>query len=199
MIATRCAVPAFILLASVLPSVRAGAVPAPPTALRQNIVYILCDDLGYGDVHAFNPDRCKIATPNLDALARQGMRFTDAHTSSSVCTPTRYNLLTGRYNWRTKLQRGVLQGNSPPLIAPDRLTVAEVLRKQGYATAAIGKWHLGMGMNEQRAVDRISDGPLQHGFENFFGIAASLDMPPFAFIDCPFAKLSRTSMNHDAS
>jgi arylsulfatase A-like enzyme len=111
------------------------------------------------------------------------MRFTDAHTSSSVCTPTRYNLLTGRYNWRTKLQRGVLQGNSPPLIAADRLTVAGMLRKQGYATAAIGKWHLGLGINEQRWGDRISDGPVQHGFEKFFGIAASLDMPPFAFID----------------
>ena len=150
---------------------------------KPNIVFILADDLGYGDVHAFNPDRCKIATPNLDALAGEGMRFTDAHTASSVCTPTRYNLLTGRYSWRTKLQRGVLQGNSPPLIAPERLTVAEMLRKQGYATAAIGKWHLGLAMNEQRWGDPIADGPLQHGFQKFFGIAASLDMPPFAFID----------------
>src|SRR5688500_17627252 len=105
----------------------AQAIAARPP-LRPNIVYVLCDDLGYGDVRAYNPDRCRFPTPNIDRLAEQGMMFTDAHTSSSVCTPTRYNLLTGRYAWRTRLQRGVLQGNSPPLIAPDRLTVPELLR-----------------------------------------------------------------------
>src|SRR4051794_12827762 len=108
-----------ILLAIVLPPIAceaAAATPGTSPATRPNIVFILADDLGYGDVRAFNPDRCKIATPNIDSLAAAGMRFTDAHTSSSVCTPTRYNLLTGRYNWRTRLQRGVLQGNSPPLI-----------------------------------------------------------------------------------
>ncbi|MEA2735174.1 MAG: arylsulfatase, partial [Humisphaera sp.] len=192
--ATRSAALVIILVAMVLPGTPCNAAPAPsPATTRPNIVFILCDDLGYGDVRAFNPDRCKIATPNIDALAGQGMRFTDAHTSSSVCTPTRYNLLTGRYNWRSKLQRGVLQGNGPPLIAPDRLTVAEMLRKQGYTTAAIGKWHLGLGMNEQRWGDRISDGPIQHGFEKFFGISASLDMPPFAFInDDRFPELPTT-------
>lgn len=89
-----------------------------------NIVYILADDLGYGDVHCFNPERGKIATPHLDRLAAEGMVFTDAHSSSSVCTPTRYGVLTGRYNWRSRLQKGVLYGYSEALIARDRLTVA---------------------------------------------------------------------------
>src|SRR5690606_26269227 len=93
---------------------------------------------------ALNPERCKILTPHLDRLAGESMTFTDAHSGSSVCTPTRYGLLTGRYAWRTRLQRGVLDGgDAPPLIAPDRLTVAGLLQGQGYATAAIGKWHLG--------------------------------------------------------
>lgn len=111
---------------------------------RPNIVYILADDLGYGDVQALNPLRGKIRTPHLDQLVRQGMTFTDAHSGSSVCTPTRYGLLTGRYAWRTRLQRGVLDGgNDEPLIASDRTTVASLLRQNGYATACIGKWHLG--------------------------------------------------------
>ena len=148
-----------------------------------NILYLLCDDLGYGDVSALNPDRGKIHTPNIDQLTREGMTFTDAHSSSSVCTPTRYDLLTGRYAWRTRLQHGVLQGTSPPLIAPGRMTVASLLRQNGYATAAIGKWHLGLAMNENRWSDSITDGPLQHGFDRFFGISASLDMPPFAYIE----------------
>ena len=89
-----------------------------PAASRPNILYILADDLGYGDVHCLNPERGKIPTPNLDRLAQQGMSFTDAHSGSSVCTPTRYGILTGRYAWRTRLQSGVLDGYSPPLIAP---------------------------------------------------------------------------------
>jgi arylsulfatase A len=108
-----------------------------------NIIIILADDQGYGDVSANNPD-CKIPTPHIDRLATEGMRFTDAHTSSGVCTPTRYSLLTGRYHWRTRLQSGVLGGFSRPLIAADRLTLAGLLGKQGYASACIGKWHLGM-------------------------------------------------------
>jgi arylsulfatase A-like enzyme len=111
---------------------------APP-----NIVYILADDLGYGDVHALNPERGKIATPHLDRLAGQGMTFTDAHSGSSVCTPTRYGLLTGRYAWRSRLQSGVLGDYVEPLIAADRLTVPGLLKQHGYHTAIIGKWHLG--------------------------------------------------------
>ena len=111
---------------------------------RPNVLIILADDLGYGDVQCYNPQRGKIPTPNIDKLATQGMRFTDAHTSSGVCTPTRYSLLTGRYHWRTRLQSGVLGGFSKPLIAKDRLTLAGLLKQNGYHTACIGKWHLGM-------------------------------------------------------
>jgi arylsulfatase A len=110
---------------------------------RPNIVFILADDLGYGDLRCYNPDS-RIPTPNLDRLAAQGMRFTDAHTPSAVCTPTRYGLLTGRYCWRTRLKQGVLDGFDPPLIEQGRMTVASLLRQHGYATGCIGKWHLGM-------------------------------------------------------
>lgn len=150
---------------------------------KPNIVYILTDDLGYGDVHCLNPERGKLATPNLDRLAADGMTFTDAHSSSSVCTPTRYSILTGRYAWRTHLQRGVLSGNSAPLIAPQRLTVGKLLQQHGYTTAAIGKWHLGMEFDQKDFSQPITDGPLQHGFDYYFGISASLDMPPYVFIE----------------
>jgi arylsulfatase A len=124
-----------LILSALCPVLSAG---------KPNIVYILADDLGYGDVQCLNPQRGKIATPHLDKLASQGMAFTDAHSGSSVCTPTRYGLLTGRYAWRTRLQAGVLDGgHDEPLIAADRLTVAGLLKAQGYATACIGKWHLG--------------------------------------------------------
>ena len=116
-------------------------VPAPHPA--PNIVVILADDLGYGDVRCYNPDRGKIPTPNLDRLAAEGIRFTDAHSSSGVCSPSRYALLTGRYHWRSRLQRGIVNLWERPLIAPGRLTVAGLLRRRGYRTAAVGKWHLG--------------------------------------------------------
>ena len=150
---------------------------------RPNIVYILCDDLGYGDVHALNPQRGRIPTPNLDRLCAEGMAFTDAHSGSAVCTPSRYGILTGRYAWRTRLQSGVLNGMSPPLIARERVTVAEFLRQRGYATAVIGKWHLGLEFGNDKWNQPLKDGPLQHGFDAFFGISASLDMPPFAYIE----------------
>ena len=111
-------------------------------ASASNIVFVLCDDLGYGDVQCLNPERGNILTPGVDRLAREGMIFTDAHSGSSVCSQTRYGLLIGRYSWRTRLQRGVVQGVSPCLIAPDRPTVASFLKEQGYPTAIIGKWHL---------------------------------------------------------
>ncbi len=167
-----------------------------PTAVKPNILYILCDDLGYGDVKYFNPDG-KLATPNLDRLATQGMSFTEAHSSSAVCSPTRYGILTGRYNWRSRLQKGVLEGFSPRLIEPGRLTVPAMLQQQGYATACMGKWHLGMDWPLKRGgiartyddgwkVDYekpIRNGPNSIGFDEFFGISASLDMPPFVFIE----------------
>ena len=171
-------------------------------AEKPNIIVILADDQGFGDLAANNP-QSKIATPNLDALAKGGLRFTDGHTSSGVCTPTRYSLLTGRYHWRTRLQSGVLGGFSPPLIAKDRLTVAGMLKQQGYATGCFGKWHLGMSFplknggvaddggnfsksfQDAASVDYgrdILDGPVDHGFDTYFGISASLDMPPFVWI-----------------
>ena len=165
---------------------------------RPNVVYILADDLGYGDVRRLNPSS-KIATPVLDRLAGEGITFTDAHSGSAVCSPTRYGLLTGRYSWRSRLKRGVLGGYSPPLIEPGRLTVPAFLAKQGYATACVGKWHLGMtwpiregapivgdgyAAESRIAFDQaITNGPLAKGFGHYFGISASLDMPPYAFID----------------
>jgi arylsulfatase A len=169
---------------------------------RPNVVVILADDLGYGDVRCLNADG-KIATPNLDRLAAEGMRFTDAHTGSGVCTPTRYGLMTGRYAWRSRLKSGVLGGMSPPLIEEGRQTVAHLFAKQGYATACIGKWHLGMSWVQKPGTPPFDDkiekdgavgwnadfsktitrGPTSVGFEKYFGISASLDMVPYVFID----------------
>lgn len=160
-----------------------GLVITAAAAERPNIVYILADDLGYGDVQCLNPQRGKIPTPHLDQLAAQGMVFTDAHSGSSVCTPTRYGILTGRYAWRTRLQSGVLDGYSAPLIAPERLTVPALLRQHGYDTACIGKWHLGMELSRATNELRLTSGPTSRGFDYFFGISASLDMPPYAFIE----------------
>jgi arylsulfatase A-like enzyme len=117
----------------------AKALPSTPP----NVLVILADDLGYGDVHCYNLQRGKIPTPNMDRLAAEGMRFTDAHSSSGVCSPSRYALLTGRYHWRTRLQQGIVPVWGAPLIAPDRLTVASLARQYGYRAACIGKWHLG--------------------------------------------------------
>jgi arylsulfatase A-like enzyme len=168
---------------------------------RPNIVYVLCDDLGYGDLKCLNPDG-KIATPNFDRLAKEGMVFTDVHSGSSVCSPTRYGVLTGRYSWRSRLQRGVLGGLSPRLIEPDRLTVAGLLKQHGYHTAAIGKWHLGMDWVKQPGKEvtelnietpqqvwnvdyakPIANGPTSVGFDYYYGISASLDMVPYTFIE----------------
>ncbi len=178
-----------------------AVVSVATAADRPNIVFILADDLGIGDVRSFNPEG-KIATPNLDRLAAAGMKFTDAHTPSAVCTPTRYGLLTGRYNWRTKLQSGVLGGLSPRLIEEGRLTVAQLLKDSGYATACVGKWHLGMdwAKHEGKQVEAlniekpdqvwsvdfkkpIANGPNAVGFDYYFGIAASLDMVPYTYIE----------------
>lgn len=158
-------------------------VPTLHAADKPNIIYILCDDLGYGDVKCLGGERSKIATPNIDKLASGGLIFTDAHSSSAVCTPTRYGILTGRYNWRSPLQKGVLGGYSPPLIEKDRLTVPAFLKQHGYTTACIGKWHLGMDVSEKDPTAPIGNGPTTRGFDTYFGISASLDMPPFAFIE----------------
>ena len=154
---------------------------------RPNILVILADDMGYGDIKALNLDS-KIPTPHLDKLAAGGAIFTDAHSGSAVCTPTRYGLLTGRYCWRTHLKSGVLfPPNDRPLISNDRVTLASFLKSNGYRTAMVGKWHLGIGWarDEKGKVDfdaPFTNGPIEKGFEQFFGIAASLDMVPYVFL-----------------
>ena len=149
---------------------------------RPNIIVILADDLGYGDPRVYNADS-RVPTPSLDELARAGMRFTDAHAPSSICTPTRYGLLTGRYAWRTPLE-GVLRGYSPSLIESGRITIASMLRQRGYATAGIGKWHLGLGDEAETDYSKpFTSGPRTAGFDYYFGIPASLDMPPYVFIE----------------
>jgi arylsulfatase A-like enzyme len=154
---------------------------------KPNIVYILADDLGYGDVGCYNP-ASKIATPNMDQLAKEGVRFTDAHSPSAVCTPTRYALLTGRYAWRTRLQRNVIGPFAPPLIDGKRLTVPGLLRNQGYATACLGKWHLGWGWpkpgtgGKRDFAQPIPDGPTTRGFDLYFGTDVP-NYPPYCFIE----------------
>ena len=174
-----------------------------------NIIYILADDLGYGDVSVNNPNG-KIETPNIDGLAKQGMRFTDAHTTSSVCTPSRYSVLTGRYPWRSRLAVGVLRGYSRTLIEPQTPTVAAMLQNAGYQTAVVGKWHLGLdwtmkaehadsllpkynannmfGIKNELLPEQIdftkpaTAGPHTQGFNYSYILPASLDMPPYCFV-----------------
>ncbi|TWU39701.1 sulfatase family protein [Novipirellula artificiosorum] len=149
-----------------------------------NVVLVLADDLGYGDVQPLNRDSA-IPTPAFNRLAAEGMTFTDAHTPSAVCTPTRYGLLTGRYCWRSQLKRGVLNGYSAPLIEADRSTIASVLSAGGYRTAIVGKWHLGLGLDGGEKNLDLSK-PLSHypgtlGFDSSFVIPASLDFPPYVY------------------
>ena len=156
-------------------------------AQRPNIVFILADDMGYGDVQTLNPDS-KIPTPNLNRLAQEGMTFTDAHSPSAVCTPTRYATLTGRYSWRSELKSGVLNGYGAPLIEKTRPTVASHLKAAGYDTAVIGKWHLGLGFQKDTtgkwAWDQKLDySPIDVGFDKSLVIPASLDFPPYVYID----------------
>jgi arylsulfatase A-like enzyme len=178
-----------------------GAVPlAEARPVRPNIVFILADDLGIGDPRCYNRDS-KTPTPNLDRLAVEGLRFTDMHTPSAVCSPTRYGLLTGRYAWRSRLKSGVLWGWSPPLIEPGRLTLPAMLKQRGYTTAGFGKWHLGLGWATREPVSfgdgskpaadvqlvdyalPFSGGPHTAGFASYFGIPASLDMEPYVWFE----------------
>ena len=181
----------------------ASAIKAPNNSRSEkpNIVVILADDLGYGDVQRFNPAG-KIPTPNIDELADAGMMFTDAHSPSAVCSPTRYGIITGRYAWRSQLKSGVLGGLSPRLIEPDRSRSRRCSKTDGYHTACIGKWHLGMDwqLKPGKKVTELSiepreqvfnvdydkpitNGPNAVGFDYYFGITASLDMVPYTFIE----------------
>jgi len=164
----------------------AAACALPQTtraAKHPNIVYILADDMGYGDPRCYHAES-QVPTPNIDRLATGGRRFTDCHSPSAVCTPTRYGVLTGRYSWRTKLTRGVLWGRSPLLIERERDTVAKLLKRNGYDTACIGKWHLGLGDRVETDYTRpLTPGPNDCGFDSFFGIPASLDMDPYCYVE----------------
>lgn len=159
------------------------------SADKPNIIFILADDMGYGDMSCLN-QTSKINTTNLDGMAAEGVVFTDAHSSSSVSTPTRYGILTGRYNWRSTLKSSVLDGYSKALIPSGRETIASMLRKQGYTTAAIGKWHLGWnwnnidsGKNKINYGKPIKNGPTSLGFDYFYGFCGSLDMPPYVYVE----------------
>jgi arylsulfatase A-like enzyme len=147
----------------------AGAAETP------NIVIILVDDMGYGDPGCFNPDS-KIPTPNIDSLARDGMRFTDAHAPGPLCHMSRYGLMTGRYPFRTDVNKW----RKHATIEPGRTTIASLLKAQGYQTAMVGKWHLGF---EEDGYDKIlPGGPVDVGFDSFFGIRASTDIPDYFYI-----------------
>lgn len=161
---------------------------------KPNIIYIICDDLGYGDVQILNPEKGKILTPKIDAFAKQSMTFTDAHSASAVCTPSRYAILTGRYAWRSRLQEGVLRGGDEfePLISEDIVTVPAMLKKAGYKTAALGKWHLGFNFLDKNGKQYelyegkkllktpigafIPNGPISRGFDSYVGFHHSASM-----------------------
>jgi len=156
---------------------------------RPNIIFILADDMGYGDISALNAQG-KIQTPHLDHLAAAGLICRDAHATSAVCTPSRYSILTGRYNWRSALKQGVNRGYSPPLLEEGRLTVPAFLRQHGYKNGCVGKWHLGWhwaknGPDETDVdfTQPITNGPTSVGFDYYFGISASLDMPPYVYVE----------------
>jgi len=154
-----------------------------PGRQRPNVVFIMADDMGYGDPACLNPDS-KIPTPHMDRLAQEGMIFTDAHSGSAVCTPTRYGVLTGRYCWRSRLKKGVLNGYSRALIEPGRTTVASLLKTNGYRTGCVGKWHLGLTDTQPADYSKpLRPGPNEVGFDYWFGIPASLDMTPYVYLE----------------
>lgn len=170
---------------------------------QPNIIFILADDMGYGDVSYFD-NNSKLKTENLDRMAQEGVVFTDAHSSSSVSTPTRYGILTGRYNWRSTLKNNVLYGYDKALIPADRETMVSMLRKNGYTTAGIGKWHLGWdwdnidaGKDKVDFSKPVQNGPTTRGFDYFYGFCGSLDMAPYVYIenDMPTSLPDRETVN----
>lgn len=199
----------FVILTLIICGCNSPAVESERIDLP-NIVLILADDLGYGDVSHLNTES-KIQTPNIDKLAKDGMTFTDAHSPCSVCTPTRYGILTGQYCWRTRLPKGVLRGYGPALIESDRTTVAAMLKRKGYRTGVVGKWHLGVdwamkpGFTQEDAylnplpagqsipntlnhnmldlTQPVTDGPNDHGFDYSYILPASLDMQPYCYLE----------------
>lgn len=209
------------LAAFALPAVHGAEKPnvSPPGEAKThngvktpNIILILADDMSYDSVSFLNDQIGNMKTPHIDSIARNGMSFTDAHSGSAVCTPTRYGLLTGRYAWRTRLKREVLWSYGQPLIKPETLTVAEMLQKKGYQTACVGKWHLGniwhgkdgkpangnidtydktWGQGKERiaAADKnidfskpVTGGPTDNGFDYYFGVDVP-NFPPYTWIE----------------
>lgn len=163
-------------------------------AERPNVILIYADDMGSGDISILNRES-KINTPNLDALARSGVRFTDAHTVSSVSTPSRYGLMTGEYSWRSTLKAGVIYGHAQSIIPAEKPTIATMMKRSGYTTACVGKWHLGMtwattdgkpAHNNCLNIDYskpLTETPTSRGFDYFYGIAGSLDIPPYVIVE----------------
>lgn len=194
----------LVILLTLVPCLNAHEAKSP------NIVYILADDLGYGDVSANNPEG-KIRTPAIDSLAAAGMRFTDAHTPSSVCTPTRYGIMTGQYCWRTPLTQKVTWSFGRVFLDRQRETIGKLLQKNGYTTGVVGKWHLGLDWalkpgkenqleNARKTVNEngvimdmdpvhidftqpVTGGPVDYGFDYSFILPASLDIPPYCFLE----------------
>src|SRR5688572_5915169 len=169
--------PLRLLVIALLLVPAAVAAQSPP-----NVVLILADDMGYGDPRCFNPDS-KIPTPHLDALAKRGVRFTDAHAPAAWCVPSRYGLMTGRYPMRGRGYNA--QDMKQSVIEATRLTLPEMLKKADYATACFGKWHLGFEGGHNRAdwAARIDGGPLARGFDHYFGIPGSLDFGPYCWFE----------------
>ena len=174
----RTIVPSLALSAGIT----MAATASPET--KPNIVLVLADDLGYGSVSCYGADTNLVRTPNIDRLATQGRRFTDATASSSVCSPSRYSILTGRYCWRTSLKFEVLGNQAPLHIETNRLTLASLLKSKGYQTAAIGKWHLGFGATRPNDLTKtLRPGPLDIGFDYFYGLPANHADPTGIYVD----------------
>ncbi len=188
---SNCSLLKLFLLVTCLP----GSTSLLHAAENPSIIIIYTDDQGYGDASCLNA-KSKFQTPNIDRLAREGLTFTDGHCSDTVCTPSRYGLLTGRYSWRTELKRGVFGAERTCLIPDNRMTIASLLSKQGYRTAMVGKWHLGMdfpGTYRQRDWKKPTrDMPLDKGFDYYWGIPASMNYGVLAWFDGRFPETPPT-------
>lgn len=166
--------------------------------MKPNVIFILADDMGYGDVSCYNPEG-KIPTPNIDRIAREGLQFYDAHSTSAVCTPSRYSILTGRYCWRT-LAAGIVGVYGNAIIPESRLTVAGLFKKHGYHTACVGKWHLGMtwqkdGEGNPDFTKPVLEGPTVNGFDEYFGVDVP-NWPPYTYLEGKNVTKQPTSWYH---